>query len=107
MCGAHDRADHQRVVPQMRNVIRVILLVEGDDHLGPTKLHQSDKVVDDIHLLVSDLTLQLGLIGLGAPKIMRQRSTSKNSFSSSGMFLWPLGQAFRPCLASLSWWSSP
>ena len=32
---AHDQANHERVVPRMRDTVGVIFLVEGDGHLGP------------------------------------------------------------------------
>ena len=35
--GAHDRANHERVVPQMWDAIGMILLVEGDGRLGPSE----------------------------------------------------------------------
>ena len=37
VCGAHNWADHKRVAPRVSDTIRVILLVEGDGHLGPSE----------------------------------------------------------------------
>jgi hypothetical protein len=45
-----------------------VVLVEGDGHLGPSEPHQSSKVMNGIHLLLGDVMLPMGFIGLGAPK---------------------------------------
>jgi hypothetical protein len=50
----------------MWNVIGVILLVEGDGHLGPSELGQGGEGVDNIHLLLDDAVLPAGLVRLGA-----------------------------------------
>jgi hypothetical protein len=52
----------------MWNMIGVILLVEGDGHLGPLELGQGSEGVDSIHLLLDDAVLLARLIRLGAPK---------------------------------------
>jgi hypothetical protein len=67
----------------MRDMIRMILLVEGDDHLGPLEPCQGSEGVDDIHLLLNDAALPAGFVCLGAPKIMRQCLALGNSLSSS------------------------
>jgi len=46
----------------------VIFLVEGDGHLGPSKLCRGGKGVNSVHLLLSDVALSVGLIRLRAPK---------------------------------------
>jgi hypothetical protein len=70
-------------VPRMRDIVGVIFLVEGDGCLGPSELCQGDEGMDGIHLLLNDATLPMGLIRLGAPKVMSKRSALGNSLSSS------------------------
>ena len=43
-------------------------MVEGDGCLGPSKLHWGSEGIDDIHLLLGDVALPVGLVRLGAPK---------------------------------------
>jgi hypothetical protein len=52
----------------MRDTIRVVFLVKGDGHLGPSEPHWSGERVSGIHLLLSDATLLAGFVGLGALK---------------------------------------
>jgi hypothetical protein len=49
----------------VRDTFTVILLVEGDGRLGPSVLCQGSEGVDDIHLLLGDVALPVGLICLG------------------------------------------
>jgi hypothetical protein len=44
--GAHDWADHERVASQMRDMIRVIPLFEGNGCLGPSEPRWDDEGVD-------------------------------------------------------------
>jgi hypothetical protein len=46
----------------MRDTIRVVFLVEGDGHLGPSKPRQSGEGVNGIHLLLGDAALPVGFI---------------------------------------------
>jgi hypothetical protein len=46
----------------------VIFLVEGNGHLGPSKLRRGGEGVNGVHLLVGDVALLVGFISLGAPK---------------------------------------
>ena len=66
--GAHDQADHERVVPLMRDMIGVIFLVKGDGRLGSLKPRQGSESVNNVHLLLSDAALPVGHIRLGSPK---------------------------------------
>jgi hypothetical protein len=52
----------------MRDVIRMIFLVEGDGHLGPPEPHRGSEGVDGAHLLLGDVALPTGFIHLGALK---------------------------------------
>ena len=49
-------------------MVGVVFLVEGDGHLGPLKLCRCGEGVDTVHLLLYDVALPAGFIGLGAPK---------------------------------------
>jgi hypothetical protein len=49
-------------------VIRVIFLVEGNGHLGPSELRRGGEGVNGVHLLVGDVALLVGFISLGAPE---------------------------------------
>jgi hypothetical protein len=46
----------------------VILLVEGDSHLGSLKSRQGGEGVDGVHLLLCDAALPARLVRLGAPE---------------------------------------
>ena len=59
MRGAHDRADHERVAPHMRDTIGVVFLVEGDGHLGPSEPCWSGEGVSGVHLLLGDAALPM------------------------------------------------
>ena len=48
------------------NTIGVIALVERDGHLGPSEPHQDGKGVNGVHLLLGDVALSAGFVGLGA-----------------------------------------
>jgi hypothetical protein len=50
----------------MRNLVRVISLVEGAGCLGPSEPHWGDKGVHNIHLLLGDAALPVRLVRLGA-----------------------------------------
>jgi len=58
-CSAHNRADHERVAPGpwVRDVVAMVVPIEGDGHFRPSKPRLGDNGVDDIHLF---------LVGLGA-----------------------------------------
>ena len=64
--GTHDRANDERVAPQMTDAVGVIFLVKGDGRLGPLEPHRGSKGVDSVHLLLGDVALPVGLICLGA-----------------------------------------
>jgi hypothetical protein len=66
--GAHDWADHEWVAPWVRDTIGMILLVEGDSHLGSLNSCQGGEGVDGIHLLLCDAALPTRLVRLGALK---------------------------------------
>jgi hypothetical protein len=53
-------------------MIGVTPLVEGDGRLGPPESHRGGEDVDSVHLLLGEAALLMGLVRLGAPKIMRQ-----------------------------------
>ena len=67
-CGAHNQANHEWVVPRMRDTIGVVFLAEGDGHLGPSEPRQSSVDVNGIHLLLSDAVLPTKFIGLESPE---------------------------------------
>jgi hypothetical protein len=52
----------------MGDAIRMVLLVKGDGYLGPPELRWGGKCVEDIHLLLGDVTLLAGFICLEAPE---------------------------------------
>jgi len=52
----------------MRNMVRVVSLVEGDGHLAPPELCWGGEGANGVHLQLSDVALQVGLVRLGAPK---------------------------------------
>ena len=45
----------------------MVFLVEGDGRLGPLEPCRGSEGVDDVHLLLGDAALPVGLIRLGAP----------------------------------------
>jgi hypothetical protein len=46
----------------------MILLVEGDGHLGPSEPRQGGEGVNNVHLLLDDAALPAGFIRLEAPE---------------------------------------
>jgi hypothetical protein len=52
----------------MRDVIRMVFLIEDDGRLGPPELHQGSEGMDGVHLLLDDAVLPVGFIHLGAPE---------------------------------------
>jgi hypothetical protein len=52
----------------MRDTVGEVFLVEHDGRLGPSEPCRSNEGVDGIHLLLGDVVLIVGFIGLGAPE---------------------------------------
>jgi hypothetical protein len=50
----------------MRDMIRMVFLVEGDSRLGPLEPRWGGEGVDSVHLILGDVALPAGLIRLGA-----------------------------------------
>jgi hypothetical protein len=46
----------------------MVVPIEGDGHFQPLEPRMGDNGVDDIHLLLGDSALTIGLVGLGASK---------------------------------------
>jgi hypothetical protein len=64
--GAHDWADHERVGAQMRDMVRVVVPIEGDGRFWSSEPCRGSYGLDGIHLLLGDLALRVGFIVLRA-----------------------------------------
>jgi hypothetical protein len=64
--GAHDRADHERVGARMRDMVRVVIPIEGDGRFWSSEPCRGSYGLHGIHLLLGDLALRVGFIVLRA-----------------------------------------
>lgn len=85
---SHNRADHKPEPTKDRHMVGVVILIEGDCHLGPPQEQRNCKL-DCIHFLFRQLLPALRLIGLGPTKDHEATLNVGDSMLSTLSFMLP------------------